>query len=1112
MVALRILVTVVLVSFFHLRAGYSGTHSAASNNSEADTKPDFSQEPIVFEYIHESMRYESDGSGVRETQAKIRVQTNAGLNFAGQLAFNYNAADEKLEVRSVRVLKKDGATLTAGPEAVQDLSAPLTQGAPVYTDARQKHVTVPGVSVNDVVEYDVVTTVKPVLPGHFWSIWTFTDKFIALHEQLDLNVPNSVMLKIKNPAGIEPSVSGEGDRRIYHWATSNLKTPLPVDLFKNFEFDVVKLLGGRRSAPPPRVMFSTFQSWNDVAEWYRQLEHDRRIPTPEIRAKAEEITRGLKTPAAKAQALYYWVSQNIRYVSLSFGVGRYQPHAAAEVLLNRYGDCKDKTTLLEALLEAEGLHADPVLVNAVAEIDPDMPNPLQFDHAIALLRIENQDTWLDSTVGVGPYGYLLPQLRNSEALVISDSCSTQLQKLPIDLPFSVEYRIAVKGKVDEQGNLDGNVELQTRGDLEVLIRVLDSRLSKDQLTKSADGVLTSSNKYLYGGPQYADFTVANASDTSVPVKTQFHVTGKLMSVNSTLTPSQIAASLGSLAMDQVQSLSQLPRAGGKAASQNIASSESIELKGPASYSVNAELTFAKLPDSNFPPAKEVHVKEQFGEFQSRDSWEGNTFHSFKSLELRVPRVPASQSNEYARFVSKISEAPPMLMGLQKESKAAPSPATASQAESKYTVSPEVQAMYKHGEDEGKRKNWANAIEAFGNATKAAPKYPDAWRELGRAHMYARQFPEADAAFRRYLELAPSDHLAYLNMAWVLFSEKKFEEEKELMLKRIAVAPDDGDALFRLGTAYLALKQPALAVPVLERSIVQFPKYIAAYMALGQAYLENHQELPGQATLRKAVSIDDSENSLNTAAYLLGEHKVAMDLAETWSKPSIEILEKELNNSTVSNVQSSTWALVSKLSHYWDTLGWIYFRQGKMDEAQKYLLAAWQIWDDPTISYHLGRIYETQGRKDESTELYLAALNSFPPNGTLSDDGKDMRTRLVESLGSDAEVDKRLEQSRKKKSPLRTVNIANPSREQGIAQYAIIIDANSRAVEISSTGAEDPLASVGDSMRAATMPQSFPDATLKKLPRLGTLACSSVGEPCVLTLLTPLAASRLVALE
>lgn len=295
-------------------------------------------------------------------------------------------------------------------------------------------------------------------------------------------------------------------------------------------------------------------------------------------------------------------------MSLSFGVGRYQPHAAAEVLANRCGDCKDKTTLLEAMLEAEGLHAYPVLVNAMAKIYPDVPNPLQFDHAIALVRIENQDIWLDSTVGVSPSGYLLPQLRDTEALVISDARLRELRRLPKDLPFSVEYRIAVKGKVDEQGNLDGHVELQTRGDLEVLIRVLDSRLSKDQLAKSADSVLARSNKYLYGGPQYAGFTVANPSDTSVPVKTQFHVSGKLMSVNSTLSPSQIGASLSSLEMHQLQRLSKLPHLDENMDWLDRTSAEPRELRGPGSYSVSAELTFANLQESNLPPEKEFYLK------------------------------------------------------------------------------------------------------------------------------------------------------------------------------------------------------------------------------------------------------------------------------------------------------------------------------------------------------------------------------------------------------------------------------------------------------------------------------------------------------------------------
>lgn len=63
--------------------------------SKADTAApaDFSQEPVVVEYIHEFMRYENDGSGTRELKSRIRVQTNAGLTAAGQLVFQYNALD-----------------------------------------------------------------------------------------------------------------------------------------------------------------------------------------------------------------------------------------------------------------------------------------------------------------------------------------------------------------------------------------------------------------------------------------------------------------------------------------------------------------------------------------------------------------------------------------------------------------------------------------------------------------------------------------------------------------------------------------------------------------------------------------------------------------------------------------------------------------------------------------------------------------------------------------------------------------------------------------------------------------------------------------------------------
>ena len=137
----------------------------------------------------------------------------------------------------------------------------------------------------------------------------------------------------------------------------------------------------------PAVQLTTFASWEDIGRWYAGLDHDRRQPTPEIRAKAEELTKGLNTDLDKVEALYDYVAKNFRYVSLSLGLGRYQPHAAGDVLHNQYGDCKDKHTLLSSLLEAEGMHASSVLINSSRKLDPDIPSPSQFDHVITLLPL-----------------------------------------------------------------------------------------------------------------------------------------------------------------------------------------------------------------------------------------------------------------------------------------------------------------------------------------------------------------------------------------------------------------------------------------------------------------------------------------------------------------------------------------------------------------------------------------------------------------------------------------------------------------------------------------------------------------------------------------------------
>ena len=158
-------------------------------------------------------RFETDGTGRRETIARIRVQSEAGVQQWGQLQLGYNSANERVEIPYVRVLKQDGSVVKAGDDAVQDLSAPVEREAPVYTDYRQKHITVPGLRPGEVLEYDLITVVHtPLAAGQFWTEYEFDKNNIVLDEEFDVDVPSDRTVKLKNNPGLDPKVSEEKAR------------------------------------------------------------------------------------------------------------------------------------------------------------------------------------------------------------------------------------------------------------------------------------------------------------------------------------------------------------------------------------------------------------------------------------------------------------------------------------------------------------------------------------------------------------------------------------------------------------------------------------------------------------------------------------------------------------------------------------------------------------------------------------------------------------------------------------------------------------------------------------------------------------------------------------
>src|SRR6185503_17401897 len=227
-----------------------------------------------------------------------------------------------------------------------------------------------------------------------------------------------------------------GDRRVYRWKTAHPEPPAEGENKP-----------ATREAPPADVRLSSFRNWNEFATWYGTL---AALPSDDtVKAKAASLTAGARDEAAKIAAIYQFVSTEIRYVSLSFGVGRFAPHAPADVLAHQYGDCKDKAILLKALLEAAGVHAVPVLLNSRRSIADDLSSPAEFDHVIVMVPAAppRAALWLDATLEVAPPGMLMASERNRKTLTIEGPGRAAVVSTPADPPFPAAEHVSIEGTV-----------------------------------------------------------------------------------------------------------------------------------------------------------------------------------------------------------------------------------------------------------------------------------------------------------------------------------------------------------------------------------------------------------------------------------------------------------------------------------------------------------------------------------------------------------------------------------------------------------------------------------------------------------------------------------------
>ena len=1035
-------------------AGAPGKPAATSpqtTTTPTPTPPDYSQEAFVVQHSTQTMRFENDGTGVIQNEAQIKVISESGVQALGQVKVGYSALSEKLEIAYVRVRKPDGTVITAQDSAVQDLTFP---DAPVYTDYHEKHISVPSLRPGDTLEYRFVRTIAaPLAPGQFWTSYNFAEKGVVLDEQLEINVPKDRQIKLKTKPGYDPKITDEGDRRIYRWTHSHLKD----------EDDDKKKKKKKKSEDEfPAVQLTTFKSWEELGAWYAGLERDRRVPDAAVKTEAAALVKGKKDDLAKVKALYDYVSRNIRYVSLSFGLGRIQPHAASEVLANGYGDCKDKNTLLAALLDAEGFHSTSVLIGSKMKLDPDVPSPSQFDHVITRVPVGGKEIWLDSTPGVAPFRMLSAQLRDKQALAIPPDGPAVIVSTPAELPFEAFDRTSFTGTISDTGQLTAHVSTASRGDTEMILRYAMRRLPSSHWKDIFEYMLKRASM------QSAEITNLKASDpsnTDDPITVDFDVT-----VNNyfdwSAAESRFILPLGSIHLpsdddDDDDSNSAEPIKLGAIRDDQ----SDVKVSFPAKYKVHAPL--------------DVDVKRDYAEYHATYKFDGGQLTSHRVLKVGMAQIPQSRSEDYAAFKRVIGADEAQQITVENSAPSAQGAASGNQS---------ADDLFQAAVQAFQNQHYDAAIDLLQRVLKLDPKHKGAWDDLGDAYMHLGQTDKAIAAFKQQIENNAYDEFAYNSLGLAYEQQGRYQDAIQQFQKQIEINPLDPYAHANLGRLYLSQKKFSEAIPELQKAVDIQPKNPLEYINLGQAYIAANQTEKGMAAFDKAISLSPAPLTWNNVAYALSEQNVQLDRAQRYADTAINALETQLRDVTLDNLRMQDLGTVNLLFAVWDTRGWVEFKRGDIDSAEKYILPAWQAGGAGDEAEHLGEIYEKRGKREQAIDYYILSLISESPSS-------DARAKLA-ALGV-TDVDKRMADA-KAKSAHRDALPLNKS-DKGTAEFYLLISP-SKVEQVKFIKGDDNLKGLTDVLQNTDVKMKFPPQAQSHVIRRAVVRCGSAAPgPCTVEL-------------
>lgn len=445
---------------------------------------------------------QADGRYTKEQVEEVQINTDQGVKERGQFHMSFSSTLQALEVLQAYTITKDGKRINVQPSEIREQQSPASAGAPMFDDHKVKVVVFPAVEIGARLGIHTRMTQKtPLFKGHFYDLQAAWPQVEFKSFEVTVKAPKSMKLQVaanKMNGGEVPSE--DPVQQVWKWSQQNVKAS-PPEMAATSPHERI-----------PHVAMTSFASYADAAKAYLERAQPKSAVTPGIQKLADDITCGMTDRRQQAQALYQWVNHNIRYVAIFLGFGGVVPHEAQAIADARYGDCKDKTTLLQALLSAKGIASSTALINATDVYWlPSIAMPTTaFNHAITYIPEFN--LFVDATPGKAMFGTLSPQLLGKHALVIQNAKGEpEMMKVPYGESGTHAVQIDTVLELNNQGQITGRSKIQSKGAMDLLARQIMSSLPPGVEPQVASQLLAMTGQSGSGNLIHKD-----AADTSKP--------------------------------------------------------------------------------------------------------------------------------------------------------------------------------------------------------------------------------------------------------------------------------------------------------------------------------------------------------------------------------------------------------------------------------------------------------------------------------------------------------------------------------------------------------------------------------------------------------------------